>query len=169
MQETTLDNYYIDTRITRGARPALPCDLLSFRTLLTNLKAFQTQSNSRNFDATGSYLTQDFGTFPSKNRDGTPFFLMTNFITNLEKNLGAIGLLNLSRLGFPRCDFRCHQPTYLPTNLLTYQLTCWFFRGGDALWKPAKAGIKQSVSDAYRTDFWTNVFLPVRPMYLLFN
>ena len=46
---------------------------------------------------------------------------MTNFITNPEKNLGAIGLLNLSRFGFPRCDFRCHQLT----NLLTYLLTDW--------------------------------------------
>ena len=68
---------------------------------------------------------------------------MTNFITNPEKNLGAIGLLNLSRFGFPRCDFRCHLLTYLPTYQLTYWLTCWFFRGGDALWKPAKAGIME--------------------------
>ena len=47
---------------------------------------------------------------------------MRNFITNPEQNLGAIGLLNLSRFGFPRCDFRCHLLTYLLTNLLTDML-----------------------------------------------
>ena len=92
------------TRITRGARPALRCDLLSFRTLLTNQKAFQTLSNSRNFDATGCCLTQDLDSRHRKN-PVTRFLLMRNFITNTEKKSGIIGLVNLSRFGFPRCGF----------------------------------------------------------------
>ena len=110
------------TRITRGARPALPCDLLSFRTLLTNPKVFQTQSNSRNFDATGCCLAQDFDTIPSKIHGVTTFFLMRNFITNSEKNPGVIGWPGLQPFGICRCDFCCHQLTYLPTYLLTDML-----------------------------------------------
>ena len=118
VQTRCLISYH--TRITRGARPALPCDLLSFRALLTNPKAFQTQSNSRNFDATGSCLSQNSGTFPSKNRVATRFFLMAKFITNPEKNPGVIVWPNLSRFGFCRCDFQRYLLTYL---LLTYLIT----------------------------------------------
>ena len=65
-----------------------------------------------------------------------PNFSWETSYLKLKKYPGVIGLPNASRFGFPRCDFRCHLLTNLPTDMLIFSVR-------DSLWKPAKAGIKR--------------------------
>ena len=119
--------------------------MLSFRTLLTNPKVFQTQANQnvnfRNLIFVGAVWPRISTPTPIESRRA--------IITNPEKNPGVIVWPNLSRFGFCRCDFQHYLLiTYGRTDylLITYLLTCWFSPGGDSLWKPAKAGTMAKIS-----------------------